>query len=171
MMRFPSTFTVRINCGSSASYTDMSGNVWEADSLNEFYENGKGSNGYVGETAENILDTDDDPLYQNFRYWRRSKPTPYRYRIPVPGSGDYSVTLFFAETDPTREIGKRIMNIFLENALVYPSFDIMAETGGALYTAVSLTSNVTVSDGALAIKFEEVIFNPMVSAIKIAYLG
>lgn len=73
---------IRINCGSSTSFTDSMGQVWEADrSFTGIKE---------GSTTLPILGTTDDVLFQTDRWG------DFSYEIPVP-LGDYEVVLWFAE--------------------------------------------------------------------------
>jgi Malectin domain len=72
-----------INCGGGA-YIDSQRRLWEADN---FFT---GSAGAVT-TALEVAGTDDDELYNNYRYGGMT------YNIPVI-SGLYEVVLHFAET-------------------------------------------------------------------------
>ena len=73
---------ILINCG-GAEYTDTQGRSWIADSYftgGDTYSN----------TANNIMDTADDELYQGERWGE------FSYEIPIP-DGEYEVVLHLAE--------------------------------------------------------------------------
>lgn len=73
---------ILINCGSTTSFTDSLGRVWEADrSFAGLKE---------GSTTIPILGTTDDALFQTERWG------DFSYEIPVP-LRDYEVVLWFAE--------------------------------------------------------------------------
>jgi Malectin domain/IPT/TIG domain len=163
----PAQFLVaRINCGGNA-YTDTAGNTWEADSTHAYYSPG----GAVSVTTIGIVNTDDDTLYQSNRPFKRNKPGPYRYVIPVPVAGEYVVTLHFAETDPFRDaVGDRKVDIWVEGTLSFAGFDIVKEAGAA-FTALNITTTVTVTDGSVAIELKPIKSNPMISAIAVYGIG
>jgi len=156
-----------INCG-GGDYTDNNGMAWEADSTRALYAAG-GTNGIPQMTTTEIFGTDDDVLFQSGRMFKRRKPEPYKYEIPVPVAGDYNVILHFAEIDPNRAaVGRRRFDVFVEDELLVSRFDIVQAAGGAGFTAVSLATTVTVADsGPLTILLQKRKFNPFISAISV----
>jgi len=159
-----STSTVAlINCGGGA-FTDSQGNEWEAD---DYYQPAEPDSLSI-QTMEPILNTDDDALYSSARMFRRNRPGPYLYEIPIPAAGDYNVVLHFAEIDPNRAAtGLRLANVVVEGTALESGFDIFESAGGAAFTAVTLSTTVSVSTGTLTVAFEVVKFNPIVSAIAV----
>jgi hypothetical protein len=86
---------------------------------------------------------------------------------PVP-NGTYDVTLRFSELSYST-IGKRKMNVRIENQLVLPNLDVFALAGKN--AALDRTFSVTVTDGSLDITFTKVADNPMIAAIEIIPTG
>jgi PKD repeat protein len=161
-------FALRINAGGPA-YTDPQGRTWVAGTAasgSGFTQNGA-NYGLTGANANApIANTDLDVLYRTERY----NPN-LAYTIPVPGAGDYEVTLHFAEiwhgVGRAGGTGLRIFSVNLEGGPVeLPNFDIWAETGAAL-TAVTRTFIVPVTDGALNVNFTTQVDNAKLSAIEV----
>ena len=151
-----------INCGGGA-FTDSEGNEWEADG---YYQPSEPDSLSI-QTMEPILGTDDDALYSSARMFRRNRPGPYLYEIPIPAAGEYNVTLHFAEIDPSRAAtGLRVANVVVEGTALESGFDIFEAAGGAGFTAVTLSTTVFANE-TLTVAFEVVKFNPIVSAIAV----
>jgi hypothetical protein len=143
-----------INAGSLQDYIDGDGNVWEADAP---YTSGSRYS-----TPANISNTDDPILFQTER-WKHS----LEYEIPCP-NGSKEIHLFFAEIfDGAFGIGKRIMDIFIEDEQVANDFDIFQAAGNGNAAYIMKKSGVLVTDGVLNIKFVRVVQNAKVSAIAI----
>jgi len=109
------------------------------------------TDGSLYDVTDDILNTEDDPLFQTERYG-----DPFSYSIPVD-NGDYDVELMFAElfhgvNTPSADVGDRIFSVDLEGATVLSEYDIIAETGAPL-TAITETFPVTVSDGFVDLSF------------------
>jgi hypothetical protein len=85
-----STVIRRIHCGGRKPYIDDMGNLWEADTLNQFYNRGML---YTNFTI-NISHTKNDVLYQTERTAKRI--VIYTIPVPVPNAM-YSIELHFAE--------------------------------------------------------------------------
>lgn len=153
------SYVQRVNAGGS-SYTDVDGNVWDADQ--EFTDGGWG---YVGgrtySTKHGISGTDDDALYRSERFGMSG------YRFTVPSSGKYRVELHFAEIF-MQQSGQRIFDVYLENKLVLDNLDIYAEVGHD--AALVRTFDVEVTDGVLDVTFEKVVDRPKISAIQVTAL-
>lgn len=147
---------IRVNVGGPA-YTDVTSNVWSADS---------GFNtGSVTSTAGAIAGTDDDVLYRTSR-WDGAGPPVLEYSAAVP-AGTYSVDLHFAETfGSAYAVGRRIFNVEMEGTTVLSNLDVFAEAGAS--TALIKNVNVQVDDGTLNIRFVHgPIENPFVNAIAV----
>jgi len=151
-----------VNCGGGA-FTDSEGNEWEADG---HYQPAEPDSLSI-QTTETILGTDDDALYSSARMFRRNRPGPYLYQIPIPAAGEYNVTLHFAEIDPNRAAtGRRTANVVVEGTALESGFDIFEAAGGAGFTAVTLSTTVFANE-TLTVAFEVDKFNPIVSAIAV----
>jgi hypothetical protein len=133
--------SIRVRAGTSASYTDPSGNVWTGDV------------GYVGGIAATpithaITNTTTQPLYQTERY------NGFTYTFTgLPVGSTYAVTLKFSENYWTAS-GKRIFNVILNGTTVLSNFDIFADAGGE-YIADDKTFSTTVNSlGQIVIQFQ-----------------
>ncbi len=151
-------YTQRVNVG-AGSFAGGDGRIWDADK--SYFEGSWGYDGggtQTGSTSDEILQTEDDALYQNYRF--RVKD----YRFTVPGSGTYSVELHFAETH-YKDDGLRVFDVSLEGSTVLDDLDIHAEVGhDAPYVR---NFDVEVTDGVLDVTFRNVIENALVSAIEV----
>jgi Malectin domain/IPT/TIG domain len=155
-------FAFRLNAG-GGYYADKLGQLWQPDAFHNFF---KGPS-RIALTEHDILETDDKPLFQSARSFRRNQPGPYLYDIPVPVPGIYRINLGFAEMVEWRtEIGDRLVNVTIENVPVVDNFDVVKEAGAA-YTAIMTSHRVVVLDGAVTLQFTPVKFDPMISAIEI----
>jgi hypothetical protein len=96
-----------------------------------------------------VAGTDIDSLYTSYLS-AAADNAQTRYEIPVT-NGDYQVRLHFVENFWTTP-GFRIFNTTIENKVVLQNFDIFSEVG--YRTALVKDFNVTVTDGALSIKFD-----------------
>ncbi|HYE22809.1 MAG TPA: malectin domain-containing carbohydrate-binding protein, partial [Verrucomicrobiae bacterium] len=152
----PASSTVRINVG-GPSFVDPSNNTWSADN----YFNNVGSTFQVNNPISN---TTNDTAYQSER-WDPQLSPELAYHIPVV-NGDYEIRLHFAEIyTGTMNVGARVFDVFLENALVVDNLDIFSEVGG--YAALVRTFNTTISDGFVDISLGHVTENPKLSGIEI----
>ena len=142
---------IRVDSGSTSSYTDTGGNVWSADTG---YTGGSVTKG----TTSDIAGTNDDRLYQKGR-----SGAPFSYRFQVP-NGTYTVRLKFAETYWTRA-GQRVFNVNIEGSRVLSNFDILQTV--APKTALDRAFKVEVSDGRLDVDLTSVVNYPLVSALEI----
>jgi hypothetical protein len=142
-------YDLRVNTG-GPNYTDTQGKLWLADQAYIAGSWGYTSTGGTYTTGTAIANTEDDPLYQTERYWGG---TGGGYRFDVPVVGQYEVTLLFSEnTQSIWQNGMRVFNIKMEGQQVYANFDIHALAPGK-YRALTVTTTVSVNDGALTIDF------------------
>ncbi len=153
-----SSYEVRVNAG-GPDYTDTHSKLWYADKAYT-----AGSWGYVGgaisETTDPIDNTDDDPLYQKYRY---TDETQFSYQFDV-SNGFYEITLLFVEPY-WQEAGKRMFDVLIEGTTVLDDFDIFFWVGQDYATSRSFSMQV--SDGQLNIDFLAVEGFPLVSAIRV----
>jgi hypothetical protein len=144
---------IRIKAGSSAPFTDSSGNVWLPD---------QGFDG--GETTERAADmqianTKDPAIYRTERY----DMTRFSYKLP---NGKYTVKLHFCETyDGITGAGQRVFS-FTVGGHEFKDLDLWAKTGGAQRAYVE-TVNVEVTDGKLEVTFTPNVQSPEINGIEI----
>jgi|GEM_PF-1318319 len=148
------TVEAAINCGDSSGHTTSEGVTFEADT----HFNG----GAVDSADRSIAGTDEDGLYDSNRWGNETT-----YDVPVGDAGaTYDVTLHFAETYWSSS-GSRVFDVLVEGTTELSGFDPYAAAGGQK-TAVSRTiSDVSPTDGSVAISFEGIADNALVSGIEI----
>jgi hypothetical protein len=170
-------YLYRVNCA-GVDYTDINGVRWTADrdfvpglnhgSLSWAAEHaGLPSRfGSQRESFEVIRGTDDQPLFQTYRYGRHK----LRYRFAVP-DGDYRVELYFAEpwygAGGGDCAGWRLFDVAINGGAVIRDLDLWREAGfaGALKKVV----NAKVSGGWLEVSFPRVAsYQAVISAIAVA---
>lgn len=142
----PNSFFVKAGGG---QYTDISGNVYKADT--------DYSGGETASTIASIAGTPDGKLYQTEMYGN------FAYSIPL-ANGNYNVTLKFAEIHWNAS-GRRIFNVSMQGQQVISNLDIYAKVGRN--AACDITIPVSVANGALNIKFTSVVNYAKVSAIEV----
>lgn len=148
----PEPEAIRIDSGSSTTYTTAEGQRWESD---QGYIDGR----TVDRGSIEIMDAADDRLYQTERYGLSG------YNIPVQ-NGTYQVRLHFAETyDRITAQGQRVFDVNVEGQKI-ESVDIFGETGGRNRALVK-TATVSVTDGTLDIDFEALAQLPIINAIEV----
>ncbi len=143
---------IRIDAGSSASFTDPSGNVWSPDT------------GFVGGRTHDygpiaIAHTATQPLFQTER-WGMSA-----YTLPV-ANGTYTVRLSFSENySRITAPGQRVFGVDVAGTSL-GTLDVFAEAGGR-NRAIVKSAIVTVTGGQLAVTFTPHVQNPMINAIEV----
>jgi GH35 family endo-1,4-beta-xylanase len=145
-----SNVATRIDVGSSASYTDSAGNLWQPD-RNYILGN------VLDRSSQSYTNTSDPRLYQTERWGLAG------YEFPV-NNGTYTVKLHFAE-GYFESAGQRKFNVNIEGTALN-DFDIYAAAGGR-FIAVVRTFVVNVSDGKLNIDFAALVQSASVNAIEI----
>jgi hypothetical protein len=146
---------IRVNCG-GPSYTDSTGQVWQADT--------DYTGGVATKTFARITGTADPTLYQTVR---RNEPNAavLLYNFPV-ANGTYYVNLHLAETSKAMfQTGARVFNVKMQGNTVFTDLDVFAEAGGD--AALIKSANVSVSGGLLTIEFDNVVGQAEVSAIEV----
>ena len=141
---------LRIDSAASTSYTDTSGNVWQADS--GFID---GQSGNLGNIT--IANTSDPRIYQTERF----KLTGYAFAV---ANGTYTVRLHFAENFYTAP-GQRVFSVNVEGTPIN-NLDVFAEAGAA-HTALIKTANVTVTDSQLNLGFTAAVGETMIDGIEV----
>lgn len=146
---------IRVKCG-GPNFTDSNGHVWLAD----FGYNG----GVTSGISATVSGTNDPGLYQLGR-WGDSTAKPLTYRFPVK-NGTYHVNLYFAETyGGDQKIGGRVFNVKLQGNTIFPKLDIFATAGAN--TALVKGADISVTNGAVTIEFDNVADHAKVQAIEI----
>ena len=153
---------VRINAG-GGDYVSKNGISWRHDC---FFCGGHlfgEANGPASSSPQEILQTDDDPLYQTERWFERQQGSqPIGYRIPLP-RGQYRVVLHFAEIyfQPPEQ---RVLEVLAEGKTVISGFDTLQ----AGFATARFREFVTrVEDGCLTLDFKGADHDPKISAIEI----
>lgn len=112
---------IAVNVGSNTEFLEYDNIVWQAD---QPYQ--KGSWGFIGndskttDTLRNILNTDDEPVFQTIR----EGLSGYRFDAL---DGDYQVELRFVETKFT-EVGKRIFDVKINGETKLEKLDLIKES-------------------------------------------
>lgn len=170
-------YLYRVNCG-GPDYIDANGVRWSAD--RDFVSGlNHGSLSWAmefpalparfgsqRESAEVIRGTDEQGLFQSYRYGRHK----LRHRFAVP-DGDYRVELYFAEpwygAGGGDCAGWRLFDVAINDTTVLRDVDLWREAGFA--GAVKKVVNARVSGGWLEISFPRVAsYQAVISAIAIA---
>jgi hypothetical protein len=144
---------IRIDAGTTTSYTNSSGQVWLADQ------------GFAdGETVDRgsdvqIANTKDPAIYRTERFSMSS----FSYKLP---NGKYTVKLHFAETyDGITGAGQRVFSFKVQDR-EFKDFDVWVKAGGSLRAYIE-TVSVEVKDGKLGITFTSNVENPEINGIEI----
>lgn len=162
------TTIVRINAGGPT--VSVNGITWDADA--HFTGGGVFSN-----QAADIAATDSDVIYQTERF--DAGMSGLTYNIPVPGDGNYNVTLHFAEIffgapgggSELGGAGKRVFSIDVEGGQAnITDLDIYDEVGAAT-ALVYVFEDITVNDGALEIAMSSSVREGKISGIEVSTLG
>jgi hypothetical protein len=142
----------------SAVYLDAGGGPY-TDSSGIIYAKDFGfTGGQSGTQPFAVANTGRDALYVT-RRWGKS----VSYHLPVE-NGDYTLRLRFVEP-AWNSAGKRVFDVSAEGKLVLDNFDIYKEAG--FRTAATRPFDVTITDGALDLKFAASVDNAIVSAIEL----
>lgn len=164
--RTPLLYEKAVDCGSTMGYLASDGAYYLPDQ-----EYALGSWGWSGGGADKVWTnrvqityTEDDELYQTQRYSQQA----YYFTVPV---GRYEVLLRFSEIFQYARPGDRVFGVRLENQVVLDQYDLLAK--GSHYRAWDETFHVNVSDGLLAISFEQQSpdYTPCINAIRVRYIG
>jgi hypothetical protein len=147
-------YAYRKNVG-GPKYTDSKGNVWLADNVAD-------STGSLGSTALAISSTNDQPIYQTYK-WLATVDQVFTTTVP---NGIYNVRLHYADIySGTWGNNKRVFDVYLNSVAFITKLDIYKEVGGD--TALIKTSLVNVTTGSVVITHKHVIENPLLSGFEI----
>ncbi|HKI43860.1 MAG TPA: glycoside hydrolase family 2 TIM barrel-domain containing protein [Balneolales bacterium] len=127
-----------VDAGSHYQFYPKRGVIWEADQPktgNDWgYDGGK-----PGHTSANILDTSDDPVYQNYR----EGMSDYHFEVP-PGA--YTVTIYLAEPDFGIS-GKRVFSISVNGQNLFDNTDLAKTYGKDVPVSKAIHVDVKNNDG------------------------
>ena len=163
------TFTMNSNKNITASFSDLGGgkivfanNCGGSDYRSEdgvYYKaDSKYNYGFPKSTATAISGTNDDILFQKYRWG-----TNFGYKVPLPNK-TYKVTLMYAE--PTHNAANnRVFDVSIEGVKVSSNLDVYAKVGK--FKAYTESHIVTIKDGELTIGFTKITDTGIISAIKV----
>ena len=151
--------SIRVNVGGD-TYTDVSGNLWSADS---------GCNtGILNTIPGPVQGTADEFLFLTTRWDDAAAPEMTCSYAVSPGL--YKVTLYFTESNSRNfKNGARVFDVAIEGQLEFDNLDIYREAGAN--TALLKTTTVNVTDGQVNIQFLHQVKNPLIKAIAIVPAG
>jgi outer membrane protein assembly factor BamB len=152
----PPANTARVNAG-GGTYVDSGGRTWAPDCCY--------SGGSVYSNNVSIAGTSDPALYRSQRW----STTPFSYTFSNLASGQYHVTLKFAEIAYIGP-GRRLFNVSINGTQVLTNFDVAGQVGFNRALDETFTASPN-SSGQITITFAGAATgsadNPMVSAIQI----
>ena len=156
--------TLRVNAGGPK----LAGTPpWSADSATtpSPYATASGGNRRLSTTTTIVMRNPSLPAGTPSTLFRTARSANrLTWRFPVP-AGLYSVRLFFAEIDSTRQFSdSRMFDVTVGDQLVLDDFDVFAATGG--YTG-SMRSFVTNASTEVVVDMRAVTGPPIVSAVEI----
>lgn len=150
-------FVKRIkSAAQSSSPVTIGGLSWESDVT---YRKGSFK---IDLNVPPISNTGRDELYSTYLS-STADSRSVQYQIPLT-AGKYTVRLHFAENFFDR-VGSRVNNIFIENVLRLPGYDIFGDV--KYKTAVTKDFEVDVIDGLLDLNFVPIQNRPAICAIEI----
>ncbi len=150
-------FSLNINCG-GAAYQSAAGKNFIAD---QYFQGG-----FSLSSSATIANTSDASLYQKYRIGKNMS-----YAIPLPTSGEYEVTLHFAELQNyLMKPNARIFSISVEGQAQISNLDVFSSAGAGA-AAHTETFTALITDGELNINTAASSENSILSAIEITAMG
>jgi hypothetical protein len=157
-------FALRVNAGTTESYTDKAGNVWQGE---KEYVKGGGFGFVGGQSVDRGKDTKieataDARIYQTEHY----AMTGFKAEVP---QGKHTVRLHFAETNPkmSKTPGGRVFDVAIQGKVVLPGFEVLKDAGAGYKALVKEFKGIEVGNGALDIGFVAKAQNPEINGIEI----
>jgi len=150
---------LRVNCGYTSTgdldkfdyfrpgndYLDKNNTLWLHDQGFASGTWGYSSNSNIGTSNYAVTGTEDDTLYNRYRYCLDSRYPPLTYKIPlIPGS--YTLNLGFADM-LSNGAGQRVLNVIVNGDTIQKGLDVYALAGAK--TVYVLSTSVTVADSGL----------------------
>lgn len=144
---------IRIKAGSSAPFTDSSGNVWQAEA------GFSGGDVIERDSATSIANTKDPGLFLTEHYSMES------FSCSVP-NGKYVAKLYFAETfEGIGGPGERVFSFNVQGR-EFKDFDVWQKAGGANHAYIE-TVPVDVTNGKFQITFTPKVEHPEINALEL----
>jgi alpha-amylase len=159
----PGAYLQRLSAGNPNNVINCDSAVWQRESqyaVGSFGYSG-GATGYVANSIGGVC-AQAQSLYQRERYSTSSAGFFFQFDCPA---GIYETTLLEAETY-WAAAGKRIFNVFIQDAEVATNVDIFAAAGGA-NLPLSLVFTNAVTNSQLKVLFTPVVDNARLSGIQV----
>jgi hypothetical protein len=145
---------IRVKAGSTAPFTDSSGNVWQAE------QGFDGGDVVERDAGTAIANTKDAGLYLSEHYGMSS------LSLTVP-NGKYTAKLHFAETfEGVSGAGQRVFTFNVQGQHEFKDFDVFVKAGGSNKAYIE-TVPVEVTNGKFTITFTSNVENPEINAIEL----
>ncbi|XP_058181366.1 probable LRR receptor-like serine/threonine-protein kinase At1g56140 [Rhododendron vialii] len=133
-----------------ATYYEASTKRWAVSNVGQF--NGTKAAQYTSVYSSQVITNSDSRLFHTARI----SPGSLRYFGLGLENGNYTVTLYFAETEflnsPSwKSLGRRVFDIYIQGNLVRKDFDIKKEAGGVSFKAVQIDFRAQISKNYLEI--------------------
>ncbi len=163
----------RIDAGGPAIQSNDSGPDWAADSdaHPSSLHNG-GSNaaswGPIANVAATVPSYVPKAIFSTERWDPGSKNDggEMTWTFPVPSTDNLTLNLFFANRYPgTSQVGQRVFDISINNAVVTPNYDIVADVGDQTGTMKSYT--IPAGQSTVTVTLGHETENPLVDGIEI----
>ena len=139
-------YSLGINCGSDADYTAVDGKVYVAD---VYGSSGNPGNSFTGpKYTGDILNTEDDVLYQTYYKTGYTELDDFFYNIPLD-EGTYEITLKFADYQQWQ---RNAGHLIIEGTQLLTSF-LVQDVAGDPFVALDTTFTIKVEDGELNMQF------------------
>jgi hypothetical protein len=154
---------MRVNCGDTKEYTDLTGATWSADQA--LAAGAKfGATGGLTVVRPAIKDLEATQMARVYLTEHYSM-THYTFALP---KGTYTVRLHFCETyEGIKAAGQRVFTVKVQGNEVLKDLDVFKEAGGWGKPLVNELRNVEVTDGKLVIEFVPKTQNAEINGIEI----
>lgn len=129
-----------VDAGSHYQFYSKPGVIWEADQSKKGNDWGY-DGGKQGHTSANILNTSDDPIYQNYREGMND----YHFDVP-PGA--YTATIYLAEPDFAVS-GKRVFSVSVNGQNLFDNIDLAKTYGKDVPVSRAIQVDVKKPDGII----------------------
>ena len=158
--------SIRLSCGSdssSYSYEDSNGNIWIGDSNYVV-----SSDSVVGLVTNLISNTNDDDIYQSYRFESNSGNLEYLFSgLYNSPSVTYTVRLHFAETELTdNDVNSRMFGIEIEGVEMIEALDLVSSYGSDTAAMIEFTQ-IGLIDGSMTITLVREINDMVICGIEI----
>jgi hypothetical protein len=115
-----------------------------------------------------IANTLNDQLYRTERWVTGNGGDGLVFNVAVPVTGLYHVRLHWSENYPPNEgVGLRVMDVSLEGLSAVSGYDMYAEAGNQLYSALRRSFSITVVDGVLSLEITASADNPTLLGLEV----